>query len=104
MPYPKGDTEYEIRVRAFRQELARLGWTEGGNVQFDKRWTTDNMDLVRANAASLVASNPDVVVATGGRVIPLLMQFSRTIPIVIPGVSDPVGVGYVQSLARPGGN
>lgn len=62
------------------------------------------MDLVRANAASLVASNPDVVVATGGRVIPLLMQLSHTIPIVIPGVSDPVRVGYVQSLARPGGN
>ena len=58
MPYPKGDTEYEIRVQALRQELARLGWTEGGNVQFDERWTTDNMDLVRANAASLVASNP----------------------------------------------
>jgi putative tryptophan/tyrosine transport system substrate-binding protein len=104
MPYPKGDTEYEIRVRALRQELARLGWTEGGNVQFDERWTTDNMDLVRATAASLMASNPDVVVASGGRVIPLLMQLSRTIPIVIPGVSDPVGVGYVQSLARPGGN
>jgi putative ABC transport system substrate-binding protein len=104
MPYPKGDTEYEIRVQALRQELARLGWTEGGNVQFDERWTTDNMDLVRANAASLVASNPDVVVATGGRVIPLLMQLSHTIPIVIPGVSDPVRVGYVQSLARPGGN
>jgi putative ABC transport system substrate-binding protein len=51
-----------------------------------------------------VASNPDVVVATGGRVIPLLMQLSHTIPIVIPGVSDPVRVGYVQSLARPGGN
>ncbi len=100
----KGDTEYEIRVQALRQELARLGWTEGGNVQFDERWTTDNMDLVRANAASLVASNPDVVVATGGRVIPLLMQLSHTIPIVIPGVSDPVRVGYVQSLARPGGN
>ncbi len=103
-PYPKGDTEYEIRVRALRQELARLGWTEGGTVQFDERWTTDNMDLVRANAASLMASNPDVVVASGGRVIPILMQLSRSVPIVIPGASDPVGVGWVQSLARPGGN
>ena len=102
MPNPKGDTEYEIRVQALRQELARLGWTEGGNVQFDERWTTDNMDLVRANAASLVASNPDVVVATGGRVIPALMELSHTIPIVIPGVSDPVRVGYVQSLALAG--
>jgi putative ABC transport system substrate-binding protein len=104
MPYPKGDAEYEVRVRALRQELAKLGWTEGSNVQFDERWTTDNMDRVRAETASLMASNPDVVVATGGRVVPLLMQLSRSIPIVIPGVSDPVGVGWVQSLARPGGN
>jgi putative ABC transport system substrate-binding protein len=51
-----------------------------------------------------MASNPDVVVATGGRVVPVLMQLSRSIPIVVPGVSDPVGVGWVQSLARPGGN
>jgi putative ABC transport system substrate-binding protein len=50
MPFPKTDVEYEIRVRAFRQELAKLGWTEGGNVQFDERWTTDNMDRVRAEA------------------------------------------------------
>ena len=62
------------------------------------------MDLVRANAASLLASNPDVVVATGGRVIPVLLQISRTVPIVAPGASDPVGVGWATSLARPGGN
>jgi putative tryptophan/tyrosine transport system substrate-binding protein len=104
MPCTKGDAEYENRVRALRQELARLGWTEGRNIQFDERWTTDNMDLVRANAASLLASKPDVVVATGGRVVPALMQISRSIPIVVPGASDPVGTGWVQSLARPGGN
>ena len=104
VPYPKGDTEYELRVRTLRQELAKLGWTEGSNVQFDERWTTDDMSRVWADAASLIASNPDVVVATGGRVVPVLMQLSRSIPIVVPGVSDPVGVGWVQSLARPGGN
>src|SRR5439155_3019399 len=104
MPYPKGDAEYESRARALRQELAKLGWIEGSNVQFDERWTTDDMSRVRADAASLMASNPDVVVATGGRVVPVLMQLSRSIPIVVPGVSDPVGVGWVQSLARPGGN
>jgi putative tryptophan/tyrosine transport system substrate-binding protein len=51
MPYAKGDTENETRVRALRQELGKLGWTDGGDIQFDERWTTDNMNLVRANAA-----------------------------------------------------
>jgi putative ABC transport system substrate-binding protein len=104
MPYPKGDFEHETRVRALRQELTRLGWTDGRNVQFDERWTTDNMDRVRADAASLLASNPDAVVAIGGRVVPILMQISRSIPIVVPGATDPVGTGWVASLARPGGN
>jgi putative tryptophan/tyrosine transport system substrate-binding protein len=104
MPYAKGDTENEARVLAFKQELGKLGWREGLNLQFDEHWTTDNMDLVRVQAASLIASDPDVVVATGGRVIPVLMQLSRSIPIVVPGGSDPVGVGYAKSLARPGGN
>jgi len=104
MPYPKGDAEYEVRAGALREELAKLGWTEGSNIQFDERWTTDDMSRVWADAASLMASNPDVVVATGGRVVPVLMQLSRSVPIVVPGVSDPVGVGWVQSLARPGGN
>src|SRR6266852_6774685 len=61
MPYPKSDAEYQSYVRAFREELARLGWSEGGNVQFDERWSTDNMDVVRADAASLVELNPDVI-------------------------------------------
>src|SRR5262249_40085819 len=104
MPYARGDAETDARIRAFEQELAKLGWTDGGNVQFDERWTTDNMDTVRAQAASLVASNPDVIVAVGGRVIPILMRLSRSIPIVVPGGSDPVGVGWVKSLAHPGGN
>jgi putative ABC transport system substrate-binding protein len=104
MPYPKGDAEYEVRAGALRQELGKLGWTEGSNIQFDERWTTDDMSRVWAEAASLMASNPDVVVATGARVVPVLKQLSRSIPIVIPGMSDPVGVGWVQSLARPGGN
>jgi putative tryptophan/tyrosine transport system substrate-binding protein len=104
MPYPKDDIEFNSYVQALRQELARLGWIEGSNIEFDERWTTDNMDLVRSNAASLLASNPDVVVANGGRVLPLLLQISRSIPIVAPGASDPISVGYVTSLARPGGN
>jgi putative ABC transport system substrate-binding protein len=62
------------------------------------------MDLVRSHAASLVASNPDIIVVAGGRIVPVLMRLTRSIPVVLPGASDPVGVGWAQSLARPGGN
>ena len=81
-----------------------MGWTRGDNIEFDERWTMDNMDLVRANAANLVDLKPDAIVANGGRVIPVLLQLTRAIPIVVPGAVDPVGTGWVTSLARPGGN
>jgi putative tryptophan/tyrosine transport system substrate-binding protein len=104
MPYAKGDAENEARLQALKQKLADLGWVQDRNIRFDERWTTDNMDAVRSEAASLMASNPDVVVATGGRVVPILMQLSTSIPIVLPGGGDPVRMGYAKSLARPGGN
>jgi putative tryptophan/tyrosine transport system substrate-binding protein len=104
MPYAKGDAENETRVQALKRKLADLGWVQGRNVQFDERWTTDNMDTLRSQAASLMVSNPDVVVATGGRVIPVLMRLSSSIPIVVPGAGDPVRMGYAKTLARPGGN
>jgi len=104
MPYPPRDAISQSRVGALREELQRLGWTRGGNIEIDERWTTDNMDLVRASAANLVELKPDVIVAVGARVIPVLMQLTRTIPIIIPGSSDAVGLGYIESLARPGGN
>jgi ABC-type uncharacterized transport system substrate-binding protein len=104
LPYPPTDGEIQAVVRAFQEELHRLGWKKGDNIQFDERWTMDNMDLVRANATNLVELKPDVTVAVGGRVIPILAQLTRSIPIIIPGVSDPVGTGLVESLARPGGN
>jgi putative ABC transport system substrate-binding protein len=104
MPYHPTDEEMQGRVRALRQELGKLGWTAGVNIQFDERWTSDNMDLVRVNAAGLLELKPDVVVAVGGRVIPILMQLTRTVPIIIPGAGDPVVAGWVESLARPGGN
>ena len=100
MPYGKGDTENQTLIRAFKQELEKLGWTEGRTVQFDEHWTTDDMGLVRDHAANLMAAKPDVVVATGGRVIPILMQLSNSIPIVLPGGSDPVRVGYAKTLAQ----
>jgi len=104
MPFPSSSSEAQARVRAFREELRKRGWAAGFNIQFDERWTGDDMDLIRASAANLVELNPDVILAVGGRVIPILMEKTRTIPIVIPGGSDPVARGYVESLARPGGN
>jgi putative ABC transport system substrate-binding protein len=104
MPYAKGDTENEGRLRAFKEELEKLGWVEGRNVQFDEHWTTDDLSLVRAHATSLMGSKPDVVIATGGRVVPILEQLSNSIPIVLPGGSDPVRAGYAKTLAKPGGN
>jgi putative ABC transport system substrate-binding protein len=104
MPFLPSDAEWQSRVGALRQELQRLGWKRGGNIEFDERWTTDNMDLVRANAANLVELMPDAIVALGGRVIPVLMQLTRTVPIIIAGAPDAVGTGYIESLARPGGN
>jgi putative ABC transport system substrate-binding protein len=104
MPYPPSEVEFQERVRAFRQELGKLGWTSGVNVQFDERWTTDNLELVRANAAGLLELKPDVVVAVGGGVIPVLMRLTRTVPIIVPGGTSPIESGWVESLARPGGN
>src|SRR5262249_29983975 len=95
MPYPESDTESQSSGRAFRQEWARLGWSEGGNVQFDERWSTSNMDLVRADAANLVALNPDVIVVVGDRVIPILTTLTRSIPIVVALTSDPIASGAV---------
>jgi ABC-type uncharacterized transport system substrate-binding protein len=104
MPYGKGDPEMEARVRAFKLELEKLGWSEHHQVEFDEHWTTDDMSLVRTHAVDLVGSKPDVVIAVGGRVVPIMMQLSTTIPIVVPGGSDPAQAGYAKTLARPGGN
>jgi putative ABC transport system substrate-binding protein len=104
MPFPKSDAAYQTRVRAFRQKLASLGWSEGGNVQFEERWSTDNMDVVRADAASLVELNPDVILTLGDRVIPVVMKLTRSIPVVVAGTSDPIASGAAESLARPARN
>jgi putative ABC transport system substrate-binding protein len=104
MPFPADNAEAQARIRAFRDELRKRGWAAELNIRFDERWTGDNMDLIRSSAAQLVEANPDVIVAVGGRVIPILMTQTTTIPIVIPGGTEPVERGYVKSLAEPGGN
>jgi putative ABC transport system substrate-binding protein len=99
------DSEYQARMEAFRQGLAQLGWTDGGNVRIDTRWATTNADDLRRHAAELAALAPDVLVAaTGTATAAPLLQATRIVPIVFVVVVDPVGAGFVASLARPGGN
>jgi len=104
MPLPPTNAEMQARVRAFREELRKRGWAASVNAQFDERWTSDNMDLIRSAAANLVELNPDVILAVGARVVPILMELTRSIPIVTPSGSEPIARGYAESLARPGGN
>jgi putative tryptophan/tyrosine transport system substrate-binding protein len=99
------DSEPQARMAAFLQGLAQLGWIDGRNVRIDTRWATTNADDLRRHAAELAALAPDVILAASGTstVAPLL-QATRTVPIVFVVVIDPVGAGFVASLARPGGN
>ena len=102
---PADDAESQARVAAFKEGLAQLGWTEGRNVRIDTRWATTNADDLRKHAAELAASTPDVLVgASGTTTVAALLQATRTVPIVFAIVVDPVGAGFVASLARPGGN
>ena len=98
------DPEGQARIAAFQQGLQQLGWTDGRNVRIDYRWGAGNADDIRKYAAELVALAPDVILATGGASVAPLLQATRTVPIVFVIVADPVGAGFVDSLARPGGN
>jgi putative ABC transport system substrate-binding protein len=91
-------------ITAFAQGLQALGWTAGSNVRIEYRWGANNTDLFRKYAAELVALSPDVILATAGSIVGALQQASRTVPIVFVTTIDPVGSGFVASLARPGGN
>jgi putative tryptophan/tyrosine transport system substrate-binding protein len=99
------DAEFQARIGAFLQGLQQLGWTDGRNVRIDTRWATTNADDIRRHAAELAALAPDVILAATGTVtVAPLLQATRTVPIVFVSVIDPVGAGFVDSLARPGGN
>jgi putative ABC transport system substrate-binding protein len=98
------DPEGQARIAAFLRELQQLGWSEGRNIQIEYRWGTGDADRIRRDAAELVAFEPDVILAAGGRVIVPLREVVRTVPIVFTQTADPVGAGFVESLARPGGN
>jgi putative tryptophan/tyrosine transport system substrate-binding protein len=98
------DPDSPALVAAFARGLQELGWIEGRNIQIDYRWGGGDLDRVRRYAAELVALAPDVILVTSGSALAALQNATRTVPIVFASVSDPVGAGYVASLARPGGN
>ena len=98
------DTEFQARVGAFLQALALLGWTIGHNVRIDTRWATANAGEIRRHAEEFAAIAPDVILAHGASTLGPLLQATRTVPVVSPVFGDPVGAGFVDSLARPGGN
>jgi ABC-type uncharacterized transport system substrate-binding protein len=98
------DPEGQTRVAAFLQGLQQLGRTGGRNLQIDYRWAAGSADDLRRYAAELVALGPEVIFAAGGTSLGALLQVTRTVPIVFAIVPDPVGSGFVDSLARPGGN
>jgi putative tryptophan/tyrosine transport system substrate-binding protein len=98
------DPEGQARIAAFQQGLQQFGWMIGRNVRIDSRWPAGDSERLRRYAAELVALSPDVILATGSAAAEPLLQATRTVPIVFVIVPDPVGAGFVNSLARPGGN
>jgi putative ABC transport system substrate-binding protein len=104
LPVAPDDAEFQTRVGAFLQGLQQLGWTIGRNVRIDTRWAGASATEIRRHAAELVALAPDVILAHGVPTLGPLLQATRTVPIVFPTAADPVAAGFVDSLARPGGN
>jgi putative ABC transport system substrate-binding protein len=104
LPAAADDPEYQLRLAAFHQALAQLGWTDGRNMRIDIGWGAGDAALIRRYAAELLALAPDVIFATGGSTLEPLQSTTHSVPIVFVNVPDPVGAGHVASLARPGGN
>ena len=94
------DPQGQARIAAFMHALQQLGWTDGRNVQVETRWASGNAEEIHKNAAELVALAPDVILASGGSVTGHLVQMTRTVSIVFTQTPDPVGAGFVDSLAR----
>src|ERR687893_960306 len=104
LPANADDPEFQVRIAAFLQGLQQSGWTIGRNVRIDTRWATIDAAEIRRHAAELAALAPDVILAQGASTVGPLLQATRSVPIVFPVVADPVAAGFVDSLARPGGN
>jgi putative tryptophan/tyrosine transport system substrate-binding protein len=104
LPAASDDTEFQARVGAFLQGLQQLGWSIGRNVRIDTRWATANAAEIHRHAAELVKLAPEVILAHGASTVRPLLQVTRSVPIVFPVAGDPVAAGFVDNLARPGGN
>ena len=104
MPATADNAEYQARMAAFLRGLQQLGWSDGRNVRIDIRWAAGDANLIRKYATELIALAPDVMLAPGSTSLGPLLQATRTVPIVFTTLLDPVGAGFVDSLARPGGN
>jgi putative ABC transport system substrate-binding protein len=103
-PFAADDPEAKARIEAFVHALRQFGWSEGRNLQIDIRWGTGDAERMRHYAAELVALTPDAILAAGGATVGPLLQATRSVPIVFTLTPDPVGAGFVDSLARPGRN
>lgn len=101
---PAEDREGQARIRAFTQALQTLGWAEEKNLRVEIRWASEDAERNQQHARELVGLSPDVILATSGPSVTALQRISRDLPIVFANVVDPVGAGFVSSLARPGGN
>src|SRR5215475_3043251 len=104
LPASADDARFHTFVGAFLQELQSLGWSIGRNVRIDTRWATANPAAIRRHAVELAALAPDLILAHGSMTAGPVLEATRTVPIVFPVIADPVGAGFVESLARPGGN
>jgi ABC-type uncharacterized transport system substrate-binding protein len=102
--YAESDPEPKVWLGGFREVLQQLGWTEGRNIEFDYRWAQGKLELMQRYAKELVASKPDIIFSNNTPTTEAVLKLTQTIPIIFASVSDPVGSGFVASLARPGGN
>jgi putative tryptophan/tyrosine transport system substrate-binding protein len=104
MGFAESDHEAQSWVAAFREELQKLGWTEGRNIEIDTRWATADVESMQRFAKELVTLQLDLILTSSTPATAAMLQQTRTTPVIFVWVADPVGSGFVASLARPGGN
>src|SRR5438270_12742301 len=104
MGFAENDEGWQAYLANFRQGLQEFGWTDGRNIRFDYRFTGDSEELMRSMAEEVAGLQPDVILVSTNSVVSATLKATRSIPIVFTWVSDPVGIGFVANLPRPGGS